>query len=239
MPYPAGVTKDQGGKAVSAARLFRYISEENLSQREFGDKIGVSEQTLTNWKSRGIPAARVGEVAHAMGLSYEQYLREADYRPPKMVAMRRAQKVATSEVVTVPMFKEVEASAGPGRAAPLDPVVGGLQLSRNWVRGQLPALSSIANLAVISAAGDSMTPTINDGDILLVDRGVTDVRADAVYVLGRGDDIWVKRLQRRLSGEIIIRSDNPILEPETVSGEDLGNIRILGRVVWAWNGRRL
>jgi hypothetical protein len=109
-----------------------------------------------------------------------------------------------------------------------EPVVGGMTLSREWARGHLPAVSSYANLAVITASGDSMVPTFADGDILLVDRGVGEVKIDAIYVIGRGDELFVKRIQRRLAGgELVVRSDNPLFEPESIRGPELDRVRIL------------
>jgi len=231
--------KNGGGDTVPAALMFRYINEKEMKQRRFAEQIGESEQTLVNWKTRGIPRGKVAAVAHAMGLTYEEYCRDANARPTKTSANKRTRIAPASDSIAIPVF-DVEGSMGVGRVVPShEPVVGGLTLSREWVRGRLGSVTSLNNLAVISAFGDSMTPTFNDGDILLVDRGVSDVKIDAVYVLGRGDELFVKRLQRRLGGEIVIRSDNPLFEPETVSGEALEGVRVLGRVVWVWNGKRL
>jgi hypothetical protein len=37
-----------------------------------GDKIGASAQVLTNWKKRGVPAARYRDIADALGLTVDQ-----------------------------------------------------------------------------------------------------------------------------------------------------------------------
>lgn len=237
LPYPPDMEKNGDGKTAPAALMFRFISEAGITQREFADRVGVTEQVLTNWKSRGIPRGMVTPVAHAMRLSTEQYWLNADAKPRKAIATRRV-RTATTDAIPVPIF-DVEGSMGGGRVVGHEPVIGGMQLSKDWARGHLGLVTSFNNLAVISAFGDSMAPTFNDGDILLIDRGVNAVKADAVYVLGRGDDLIVKRVQVRFGGELVIRSDNPLFDPETVRGADLERVRILGRVVWAWNGKRL
>jgi phage repressor protein C with HTH and peptisase S24 domain len=114
-----------------------------------------------------------------------------------------------------------------------------MQLSERWVKRNLPGISGRENLAVISAAGDSMAPTFADGDILLVDKGVFDLKLDAVYVLAREDELFVKRVQRRLGGGLIIKSDNPLHGSEEIADAKSMGLRIIGRVVWSWNGRRL
>jgi hypothetical protein len=140
----------------------------------------------------------------------------------------------------IPIYGD-EGSMGHGKEAPREEstVVGGLQISKEWVRRNLPDITAPTNLAVITGLGDSMTPTFNDGDILLVDRGITSIKLDAVYVLEREGEIFVKRLQRRLNGDLVIQSDNQVLRPDVVANGDLGAVSIKGRVVYAWNGKRL
>lgn len=139
----------------------------------------------------------------------------------------------------MPVF-DAAGSMGPGALVPEhDTVVGGMQLSSKWVARNLPGVSNLSNLSVISAIGDSMTPTFHDGDILLVDRGVFDLKMDAVYVLAKHDELFIKRVHRKLGGGVVIKSDNPLHGEEHLEDPEAVGLRILGRVVWAWNGRRL
>jgi DNA-binding transcriptional regulator YdaS (Cro superfamily) len=39
------------------------------SQQAFADALGVSKQTVSNWKSRGLPAEWVGRVSALAGVS--------------------------------------------------------------------------------------------------------------------------------------------------------------------------
>lgn len=142
-------------------------------------------------------------------------------------------------IVMVPVF-DVAASMGLGKPMPHeDTVVGHLQLAENWLRTNVKGVSSPRNLSVISAYGDSMEPTFNDGDILLVDRGVEEIKVDTVYVLAFHDELYIKRVQRLPDGSVSIKSDNKLYDPFLVSGSDKQHLRVLGRVLWAWNGRKL
>jgi repressor LexA len=73
--------------------------------------------------------------------------------------------------------------------------------------------------------GDSMAPTFQDGDALLVDTNLTNVTESKVYVLEViGNGYCVKRA-RKISGEWILDSDNPLhgmFRPDEV--------RVVGRV---------
>lgn len=146
-------------------------------------------------------------------------------------------------VVTLRVYG-AEASAGTGRLPnEHDTVVGSMQVSQEWLRRNVPGITSSKNLAVITALGGSMEPTFKDGDILLVDRGVDEVKVDTIYVLTRSDssksgELFVKRLQRKLNGDLLIKSDNQLFEDELLPAKDLPDIRVLGRVVYIWNGKK-
>lgn len=133
----------------------------------------------------------------------------------------------------------VWASMGPGIEIPDDEhVVEHMTLSRSWVAMRLPRLSSAVNLRVIAAYGDSMAPTFSDGDLLLVDSGVRAVDLDGVFVLSAQGRLFIKRVRQRLDGTFVVSSDNPAAgTPEELSGTS--PVQVQGRVVWAWNGRRL
>lgn len=145
---------------------------------------------------------------------------------------------AASSVTEIPVM-DARGSMGHGVLAPEhDTILDFMRVSTAWLRRNL-TVSQPRNLAVITAYGDSMSPTFNDGDILLVDRGIIDIKLDAVYVLERDGELYVKRVQRRLDGALIIKSDNPLYDQTVIDSPEAAGLRVLGRVVWAWNGRRL
>lgn len=92
-------------------------------------------------------------------------------------------------------------------------------------------------LSIIRVAGDSMVPTLADGDEILVDRGDGAERVrDGVYVLRMDDALMVKRLALNPAARTLtIRSDDPAYPswPDC----DPAAVEIVGRVVWA--GRRI
>ena len=78
-----------------------------------------------------------------------------------------------------------------------------------------------------------MVPTLNDDDIVMVDVSKTDLSYDGIFVIrDNGDALLVKRIGRASqAGRISIISDNKSLYP-TVE-RSLGEIDIIGRVIWA------
>lgn len=110
------------------------------------------------------------------------------------------------------------------------PPLGRLALDHAWLaRTGCPQPEA---MALAAAAGDSMEPTLRDGDLLLVDTSISAFRDDAVYLLAVGDSFIVKRVQRRLDGSVVVRSDNPAYASETLSPVEVSATRCLGRVRW-------
>jgi len=82
--------------------------------------------------------------------------------------------------------------------------------------------------------GDSMMPTINDHDLVLLDRSQTTIREqDAIWAFTEGDTGSIKRLRLR-NDRVTILSDNPSVPPDEVH---VAEIRIVGRVIFI--GRRM
>lgn len=199
-------------------------------------KVKVSQPTILRIASGETPDPKDGTVtklARFFGVTNDQ-LRGR-------VPLDKKGVVPTDSPNSIPVkVFDVEASMGLGKAQPEnDTVVGTLQLNINWVRQQLPSISSPNNLAVMTAYGDSMSPTFSDGDMILVDRGVADVKLDAVYVLAFNNELFVKRIQRRMDGAVVIKSDNPLYDPHVVHNGERESLQVLGRVVWAWSGKKL
>jgi phage repressor protein C with HTH and peptisase S24 domain len=113
-----------------------------------------------------------------------------------------------------------------------DQIVDHLALRADWVREALRADPN--RVALIEARRDSMAPTINDGDLLLVEVSGDPFALDGIYVIIRPDGLAAKRLVKRIDGTFEIRSDNPLYGCEVARPEAL---KILGRVIW--HGRRL
>lgn len=141
-------------------------------------------------------------------------------------------------VVHVPLLANA-GSMGPGTEIQHDDIlVGQIALSEQWVARRLQP-TNLNALRFIHAYGDSMSPTFEDGDILLVDTGIKDPKTiDGVYVMAANDRVYIKRVRQRMDGVVEISSDNVTVKTVDVLNGD-HRIDILGRVVWCWNGRKL
>lgn len=84
---------------------------------------------------------------------------------------------------------------------------------------------------VMPVVGDSMSPTYQPGDRVVVDRRQTEMTIDAIYVISDGESPpQIKRLQRVMFSQphmVDIISDNPAHQPQRV---ELSLLTIIGRV---------
>ncbi len=245
--------------SITTSIADRFKTERNrlgLSQTKMGEILGVGKTTIINWeKGLGTPdtgqlskLATFGGDTHYIVTGYPHGVRE-DVRPPldpdrsppwqgqaaelptKATAINAA---ARDAYVYVPRY-DVQASAGNGSVVHDEAIVDHLAFKREWVVGAMGL--DPRHLALIDVVGDSMVPTIGDGDLLLIDTRPAGVRSDGVYVINLGGALLVKRLRLRMSGEVDVVSDNDRYGTETIGGDQLEQLQVLGRGVW--QGRRI
>ncbi|RYF35667.1 MAG: XRE family transcriptional regulator [Cytophagaceae bacterium] len=115
------------------------------------------------------------------------------------------------------------------RMADVEMVARGLTLDSAWLRRTL-SYSDLSNLRIVTGAGQSMTPTIKHGDLLIVDQSVTSVYDDGIYVCIIGSALAIKRIQRQPDGITVI-SDNPRYKEIFVPDEMEEKVRVIGKVL--------
>lgn len=101
---------------------------------------------------------------------------------------------------------------------------------RSWIRDRLKAAPSM--MRVMGVEGDSMTPTLQDGDVVLVDMNQRSPVPPGIFVLHDGMGLVAKRLEYIPMSDpprLRIISDNQQYSPyECTAGE----VNIIGRVRW-------
>jgi phage repressor protein C with HTH and peptisase S24 domain len=124
----------------------------------------------------------------------------------------------------------INPSCGFGTVVIDEPDITPVKLGKKMIENIL-RVSSPDNLKTFTASGDSMTDTIDDSNVLLVDMGRTDYQNGGVFLLQKDNDWFVKRLRLRMTGELDIISDNTKYPIETFKPEDAVSIVVRGRVI--------
>lgn len=207
-------------------RIQEAIEESGKSMSAIAREMGVSPQAVRAWKE-GISSPsmdRLDDLARATGKSSEWVHLGIGGKENQL-----------DGIVSVPLL-EVRASAGSGFINFSEQVVRRIDFFEDWLK-QNVRYTNQDNLDMISASGDSMKPTINSGDILLIDHGINEVLYDSIYVAMVNGELYVKRFQKTPSRTLLMISDNKKYQSFELKPED--DIRIIGRVVYYWTGGTL
>ena len=141
--------------------------------------------------------------------------------------------------VVLPSF-DLKAAAGPGRYLEAQQRVGSVQICQDIVMRILRSSGGVAlaSLALVTVAGDSMEPTIRDGDIVVIDRSVRTIDRDGLYLFTFGDETFIKRIQR-MPKALSVNSDNKLYKPWEIKPNEATELHVHGRVLWGWLGKVL
>ena len=203
------------------AALARLIEERKEGFAGLSRLLGKNPAYVQQFIKRGTPRRLDAEDVRILAEYFGIPEAELGGRPPE----RREEAL-----VRVPRY-DVGASAGHGAYQEEDGLVANIAFDPRWLR-QLCGRAN-ADLSFIRVQGDSMVPTLADGDDILVDRSDgADRLRDGIYVLKRDDSLMVKRIAPSPAGRsVTIKSDNPTY-PEWRDCER-ASLEIIGRVIWA------
>ena len=125
----------------------------------------------------------------------------------------------------VPLF-DVKAAAGAGYINESENITDFLAFKTNWIHTVLR--TSPKELFLIHVIGDSMEPTLKEGDIIMGDKSRSNTSKDGIYIVKKDDRLIIKRIQ--FQGDVVlIKSDNKFYDTYTVPASEL---EVVGKAVW-------
>ena len=210
-----------------ADEIRRRMEAGGFNQKSLARAAGLNETAVRDiliGKSRHPRHDTVQKIAGALECTAAQLIEPA---------VGGARSDYADELVFVPTY-EVEAAAGDGIVINQEYETGRLAFRNDWLRSVTSAMPD--DLAVITVHGDSMYPTLADGDTILVDLSQRAAGRDGIYIVRFGEFVLVKRLLiDPVRREVTISCDNenyPRLAPV-----DPIDVDVAGRVIWV--GRRI
>jgi phage repressor protein C with HTH and peptisase S24 domain len=141
----------------------------------------------------------------------------------------------TNEEIVIRQY-DIRAAMGHGQVPPdYTEVVRNLVVREEILREKGVTYTSKTALAMISGWGQSMEGTINDKDLVIVDKGVQDFIGDGIYVLTWHQELYIKRVMRLDEDNFRLISDNQHYENQTARIDD---VTIHAKVLLIWNARK-
>lgn len=218
-------------------RIDERLQERGWSQGELARRIGVSQPTIWKLVSGNAQTSKhLREIARQLGTTEEYLLGETDDPSPKLGEQQLAWRGPPAEIaeatVMIPQL-DIGYSMGGGSVFTDYAQTAMIPFPREWLRPLIGG--TFGELFVARGEGDSMMPTILDGDIVIVDTAQkTIVKQDRLWCLSYGDLGMIKRVRVQPDGGALIISDNPAVENFTAYDQE---VHTIGRVIWI--GRRV
>ncbi len=204
----------------------RFKSERkrlNLSQEGLGNLIEVSESTVKRWENgASIPSDKLILCANnGFDISYVLL-------GDRKIDTNVSNELFGEEFALVNVY-DVDVSAGDGTVCfgDADPV-SRLAFRKDWLANH--GLHA-KELLIVYAKGDSMLPTIQDKEPLLVNTADKELTDGFIYVIRSHDNLWVKRIQRQIDGSLLLISDNKVYPPMLLSLNEASDVEIMGKWV--------
>ncbi len=225
-------------------RLNAAMNSQGLSQAQLAEMVGISQpaiQKMTSGKTKG--SRKMVELASALKVRPE-WLSSGigEMRPPgaeepsnvRESSLKAVvwddQQTNDDEFVALPLLN-ISLSAGNGSCA-LEESTGFSLVFRRYYLKKMGVPERAAKL--VRVVGQSMEPTLHDGDVVGVNTQDTNIRDGKTYAICQADLLRVKTLIATPTS-VIIRSINREEYPDEVMGREEFHrtVRIIGRVFWS------
>lgn len=181
-----------------------------LSQEALAKRIGVSQQAVDRWENAGIVPRNkaIQAMMGLFGLTRDELF--GDPVPKKTKGVR------------IPVLGRVVAGI------PIDAVEEIIDYEEIT-----PEMAATGEFFALQVKGDSMTPKLEEGDVVIVKRQSDVESGDIAIVLVNGYEATVKQI-KKVDGGIMLFGFNPsVYEPHFYSNKEIESlpVQVLGKVV--------
>ena len=198
-------------------------------QKNVSSAAEVVRQMLTSKAGMNL-SERAREAMLAAALEADKPASGQEYLPAGYSNLR-----PTQEEILIPQY-DVRGAMGHGQVpAEYNEAVRNLVVREEILREKGVTYTSASALAMITGWGQSMEGTINDKDLVIVDRGINEFVGEGIYVLTWHQELYIKRVMRLDEEHFRLISDNQHYENQTARTDDL---TIHAKVLLIWNARK-
>ena len=204
----------------------KYFRKKNgKTQKEIADFLGLTQTAYGNYElgKRQIMPNNLAKLADLYGVSVDDLIGRGSAEGVGR-QIEEVPEIVPEDEVMIPLVASLR--CGPGSNGDPFFVIKDVPIPSSYVRRWGEGLKAIV------AVGESMSPTIIPGDMLICRPGDAWENSQVVSVNADDSDM-IKRIYRTADGGIDLRSDNPDFETLHYTAEDLeqDRVHVLGRVL--------
>jgi hypothetical protein len=187
---------------------------------ELAEAIGASRSSPAVWKIRErVPYSECLALADKFGVSLDWLLlgRVAPgVEEPEIHLHPDAAPPVSDQYVEIPAFDMPSFIEG-------EIAQQSIRAPKAWITGEGVNLDDTIAMRI---PGNCMSPTIADGEVVLVDRRPRDI--DGVFVLRVGESLRLRRVQRMHGGALHLLCDNPLYATEAIGADQADAVDFIG-----------
>ena len=174
----------------------QILTKQNVSQADIGRALNIDRSSVNIRVKRGteVKLSDIEKIADYFRVDIGS-----------LIDKPFVNHIPTDDYITVPVRGEVVASMGTGVEVYNETQTGTYQLGAKLLKDIGVNRNSCE---MIFASGDSMMPTIEGGDSLLIDTSKTEVYDGKIYCVRIDGQLYAKRLQKIPPNKIKVVSDN-------------------------------
>ena len=210
-----------------AFNLQEFMKKNNISANTIAKVGKVTPSTITRFLSREIKSLNIETIQkisyyykEPMG-SFIQELKDTSYN--------NAEIITGSDIAYISFYRDIGVSAGKGLDWDSDGQILSFPIPLSFLHSKGIAPE---NALIVKVNGDSMAPTLNDNDLVVIDKNFS-LSLNGVYVIKDNiNGLRVKRLDKDKDGNLKVISDNKNYETQIYTIEEMQDetITILGKV---------
>lgn len=219
-------------------RMTEIVEKEGVSINSFAQKLGVSPPTISRWmKGEADPTrSNLIKLAEQTGINIEWLAIGAGpkyWQHPiteEIISHGLPQPIESSNDETfadIEDCREIRLSAGGGAFNNGYEEISTTKVERAWLKSRRLKAKDCAMFLV---SGESMYPTLKDGEEIIVDRSKRELTEGKIFVLNHNGSMLVKKVQFTYGGVELI-SDNPSYRPLKLDTEEANSLVVIGQVV--------
>lgn len=200
--------------------------------KAFAEKARIGEVTYRAYENGQVGYAKhAAAFAKLLGVTADWLIGGGPVPDGAETALRETRSAhEIADELDILMVREVDISYAMGDGAVLAdyPDTGFMPFGRNFLK--MLGVRNPDAVFICRGDGDSMTPTIHNSDLVLIDTSRSRVTMQdhiwALVVAGAG---MIKRIRPLPDGRVAVLSDNPLVPEQIYEGED---VHVVGKVVW-------